>query len=127
MNPIHERVHDAKIAAAATQTPEELRVPIRAGGQKLTVGRDDIRREQVVAAETVLSHQPTEAAAQGQPGDASSRDDPAGAGQAKGLRFSVVLAPGEAGLSARWALNRIDPDTLHRRQVDHSPALADGA
>ena len=100
MDPIFKRRDDTEISATAPQAPEEVRVLIRAGGQKLPVGRDEICRQQVVAAETVLPHQPAEAAAQGQPGNAGRRDDPAGAGQAKGLRFTVVLAPGEARLGA---------------------------
>ena len=113
MNSILERRDDAKIAAAAPQAPEEVRVLIRTGRQKLPVGDNEIRRQQVVAAETVLPHQPAEAAAQGQSGNAGRRDDPAGAGQSKGLCLMVVFAPGEPCLRARRAPGRIDPHAFH--------------
>src|SRR6202043_1586306 len=39
---------------------------------------------------------------------------------------SVVFAPSQASLGPRGARLRIDPYALHRRQVDHQPALAHG-
>src|SRR6516165_9231170 len=124
MKPIFERSDDTKVAAAAAQTPEEIGVLVWADGQKFTLGGDEVGGEQVVAAEAVLAHQPAEHATQSEAGNAGRRDDPAGAGQAKGLRLAVVLAPGEASLGPRNALKRIDPDTLHRREVDHQAAVA---
>jgi hypothetical protein len=41
-------------------------------------------------------------------------------------RGSVELAEQDAGLRAHDACIRIDVDALHRSQVDHDPAVADG-
>ena len=42
------------------------------------------------------------------------------------LRLRVHVAEKAAGLSARHALGRIDPDAAHERHVEHQPALAHG-
>jgi hypothetical protein len=39
------------------------------------------------------------------------------------LRLAVELAPGDAALGSGGAGLRINMDTLHRRQVDHHPAV----
>src|SRR5271168_473701 len=90
MKLVLERGNDTEIAAAAAQAPEQIRMLIGARSQKLSVGGDDVSRQQVVAAETMLAHQPAEATAQSQPGDAGGRHDAAGAGKAEGLAFAVV-------------------------------------
>ena len=41
------------------------------------------------------------------------------------LRLAVELAPEHAGLGARGARRRIDSDSLHRREVDHEPAVTE--
>ena len=101
MEPVLERGDDAEIAAAAAQAPEQFRVLLGARRHQFAVGGDDVGRDEVVAAEPVLAHQPAEPAAQGQPGDAGGRDHPAGAGETESLGLAVVLAPGQAGLGAR--------------------------
>ena len=52
-------------------------------------------------------------------------DDPADGGQAEELRLAVELAPEHAGLGPCRAGHRIDPDPLHRREVDHEAAVAE--
>jgi hypothetical protein len=49
----------------------------------------------------------------------------AGRRQSERLGFSVELSPGDPRLSTRGALDGIDPNTLHCRQIDHQPAIAD--
>jgi hypothetical protein len=41
------------------------------------------------------------------------------------LRRAIEFAPREARLRPDAALRRIDPDALHRAEVDHQPAVAD--
>ena len=53
-------------------------------------------------------------------------DDAAGGRQAERLRLAVELAPGDAALGARRPPRRVDAHALHRRQVDHQAAVADG-
>ena len=46
--------------------------------------------------------------------------------QAEGLRLVVELAPRHAALRLHRAPRAVDPDALHRREVDHQAAVADG-
>ena len=47
-------------------------------------------------------------------------------GEAKGLGFAVELAKFQTCLGADYAFRGIDADSLHRREVNHQTALADG-
>ena len=49
---VEEASHDAEIAAAAAQSPEEVLVLRRTGGHQPPVGQYDIRLEQVVNRQT---------------------------------------------------------------------------
>ncbi len=73
----------------------------------------------------MLSHQPADSPAERQARDPRVGDDPADRRQPVELRLAVELAPEHAGLSARGARRRIDPDPLHRREVDHEAAFAE--
>jgi hypothetical protein len=68
--------HDAEVAAAAPNSPEELGVLVGAGGEELAVGRDDVDREELVDGEPVLAHDPADPAPEGEPGQAGMGDDP---------------------------------------------------
>ena len=125
VKPVLERGDDAEVAAAATDAPEEVRVLILAGGENLAVGRHQVDRDQVVYRRPVLSHEPADTAAQGEPRDAGVRDDPAYRRQSVKLRLAVELAPQHAGLRPGRTRHRIDPDPLHRREVDHEAAFAE--
>ena len=50
---------------------------------------------------------------------------PAHRRQAVKLGLAVELAPQHAGLSARGARRRVDPDPLHRREIDHEATVAE--
>ena len=49
VRPELEGRHDAEVAAAAAQCPEQVRVLLGAGGEEATVGGHDVGRDQVVA------------------------------------------------------------------------------
>src|SRR5262245_63446936 len=70
-----ERGHDAEIAAAAPQRPEQVRVLSSAHVQELAVGRDDVSREQIVDGQSELARGPAEAAAQREAGDAGRSEE----------------------------------------------------
>jgi hypothetical protein len=55
--------HDAEVAAAAAQSPEEIRVVVGARANLFAIGGDDLRRAQIIAREAKSATQPTEAAA----------------------------------------------------------------
>ncbi len=121
-----ERGRDAEVPAAAAQAPEQLAVLVLARVHQTTVGGDHVGRHQVVAGQAVLAHEPTDAAAEREAGDAGARHEPAGHGQAEGLRLVVELGPGEARLRGCGLRLHVDADALHRREVDHDPAVAGG-
>ena len=121
-----ERRDDAEIAAAAPERPEQVRMLVGAGGDERAVGGDDVGREQVVAGEAVLAHQPAEAAAQRQPADAGVGDGPAGRGEAERLGLAVEFAPEQAALGVGRARSGVDADALEAAQVDHQAAVAHG-
>src|SRR5205823_9539734 len=95
-----------------------------ARGQHAAVWGDDVGREEVVAGEPVLAHQPPDPAAQREAGDTGARDEAAGGGEAERLRFLVELAPDDAALGAGRLRARVDPDSLHRRQVEDEAVVA---
>ena len=65
----------AEVAAAAAKGPEQIAIVLRTRRQKLPLGGHDVERQDVVAREAVLPHQPADATAQGEPGNAGCRDD----------------------------------------------------
>ena len=114
-----------EVAATAAQSPEEIRVFAGAGGNQAPIGGHHIGREQVVAAQAVLAHEPTESTAEGEAGDPGGGDDAAGGGQAKDLRFPVELTPGDAAVDPGPAGGWVDPDAFHAGQVDRQTAIAE--
>jgi len=70
MQLVLERGDDPEVAAAAAEAPEQVRVLALTRLDQPPAGRYDIRRNQVVAHEAVLSHQPADAAPQGYSADA---------------------------------------------------------
>ena len=123
---ILEGGHQAQIAAAAAQAPEQVGVVGGARRQQAAVGGDDVGRQEIVDDETALAHQPAETAPEREAGNPRRRDLTPGRGQAERLRLVIEIAPRHAGLRRHRAPLPIDPDALHRRQVDHEPAVADG-
>ena len=125
MQLVFERGDDAEVAAAAAQSPEQVRVIVGARGQEPAIGGDDVGGEQVVAGQAVLALQPADAAAEGEAGDAGRRHGAAGGGESEGLGLAVELSPGQARLGVRDPLHRIYPDAFHGRQVDDQSVVAD--
>ena len=124
---IFQRCGDAEVAAAATQGPEQIRARVRRHVEDVAVGGHQLDRGQVVGREPVLRHQPAQAAAQRQPGDAGRRDRAARDGEPVGRSLAIQLAPQHAALRAHGTRARVDVDPLHRRQVDHQRAVDHGA
>ena len=87
-----ERRRDAEIPAAAADRPEEIGMLVGIRARDGAVGEHHLRRAQVVERHAEARHQPAEAAAERQAGDAGARDDAAGGGEAVQLRLAVELA-----------------------------------
>ncbi len=116
---------DAEVPAAAPECPEEVGMRVLRHVEDLAVGRDELDRDEVVRGEPVLRHDPAEAAAEGEPGNARRRDRAARDGQPV-LRDGVVeLAPGEPALCGYEARVGIHRRLLHLCEVDHHRAVRD--
>ena len=126
MNVVLERRRNPEVAAAAANCPEQIRVLVGARVCDAGVRHHDLGRPEVIERQTVLRHQPTQTATERQPGDARAPDDTAGRRQTVDLRFAIELGPEDTTLCARHAGARVDVDSLHRRQVDHQPAVDGG-
>ncbi|CAH0307982.1 hypothetical protein SRABI128_04405 [Microbacterium sp. Bi128] len=118
VHPVLERRHDAEVPAAAAQRPEQVLVLAFAGGKEFSLGRDDVGREEVVAAEAILAAQVSNAAAEGQPGDAGRADNAAGSCQPEGMGRVVEVGPRRTRLRARRRGCRINPDAGHVGEID---------
>ena len=125
MQAIVEAGDDAEIAAAALQAPEQVGVLAVARDDDPAIGGHHLAGDEVVAGEAVGPLEPAAAAAERQPGDAGRRHAAAGHGEPVLLGRGIELAPGDAGLGAHRALDRVDLDLLHRREVDGEAALAE--
>jgi hypothetical protein len=76
-------------SAAATQAPEQVHVGLGAGDNDLARRSDDLARKNVVAGQSVFSYQPTDTAAEGQPGNSRFRDDTGGNSQTVNMGFTI--------------------------------------
>src|SRR5262249_38514146 len=96
----------------------------RAAAEPRAVGRDDLRSEQVVGGQAVLAHEPSDAAAEGQPGDAGMADDAGRHREPEPLSRPVHIRPQAPGPGADRPCARIDLDGGHGRTAHAEPALA---
>ena len=117
---------DAEVAAAPPQRPEQIGVVAFAGPQQLAVGRHHVGGQQIVDREPVLAAEPAETAAERQSGDSGRRVDAERRRPAERLRFAVEVAQRGTRRDARPPVHRVDPDGLHRRQIDEQAAVAHG-
>jgi hypothetical protein len=122
VEPILERGDGAQTGAAA-QSPVEVGILGVAGGHVSAVRGHGFERDHIVRREAVLVAQPTDAAAEREPGDPRLRDDAERCRQAVSLSRCVELAQCHAGLGARRLRCRVDVDRLHCRQVDDEAAV----
>ena len=97
MEPELEGGDDAEIAAAAAQSPKEVRVLGVAGAHKLPVGGDDVGRDEIVDRQSEFARGPAEAAAERQAGDAGRRVDAGRRRKAEFLRLAVEVGERRAG------------------------------
>ena len=116
--------HDAEVAAAAADRPEQVGVVLLAGDVEGAVAGDHVRGQQVVEREAEPPREVADAAAEGQPADAGGRDDAARRGQPEGVRRGVQVAPRRAARDPGRVRQRVDPHTTHGGQVDDHAVVA---
>jgi hypothetical protein len=109
-----ERADDAEVPAATSERPEQVGVIVGGCSDDVALGGDDLGFHEVVDGETVLAHEPADAAAQGEAADAGVAHDAARGGQTVSLCLDVDVAPQGAALYAGGALGSIDGDGAHR-------------
>ncbi len=120
-----ERADDAEVPAAAPQRPEQVGVIVGRCPNDVALGGDHLGLDEVVDGEPVFAHEPAEAAAQAEATDAGVADDAARGGKTVCLCLVVDVAPQGAALDEGCALDGIDRDGAHRREVDHDAVVAD--
>lgn len=116
--------HDAEVAAAALEGPEEVGVLGGGGLGDGAVGEDDLVLDDVVRRPAVLVAVEVDAAAQEEAGDADGRETAAGDGQVVRLQEAEDVAPAVGGADAQDALVGVE---LQGGQVghDHQDAVVD--
>ena len=117
---------DTEVAAAAADRPEEVRVLVGAGGQEPTIGGHDLDGLERVDGQAVLAHEPADAAAEREAGDADGAGVTERGRKPVGRGRERVLAGGQARLRPGRPSLDIDVEPLHVRDVEHDPAI-DGA
>jgi hypothetical protein len=98
-------------------------VRILAGRDEAAVGEDDVGRDEVVDREAVLAAEVAVAATQRESADTRRRHDPGRRGQTEGMRGVVEIAEHGTAPDGDERSFGIDPHAVHRREVDHEPAV----
>ena len=123
VQPELELGHDAEVAAAAAQRPEQVRVLGRTRPDTAPVGQHDLGRLEVVDREPVHPAEPSPAAAECQPADTRVADCAGRDRQTVLLGGGVELPERGAPADADPAGRRIDHDVVDQAQIDHHTAL----
>ena len=120
--PVLEAGHDAEVAAAAADRPEQVRLVLGVHAPQLSIGRHDLGGEDVVDRQAVEAAEVADAAADG---DAA---DPDRAGVPEAGRETVLdglgdLASGQAGLGPGGPAVGVDLEALHVAEIDDDAAV----
>src|SRR5690606_3085064 len=114
---------NAKVAATAAQTPQEVAVFRFAGVDDPAVSRYHFGGNQVLGAHAILAAEPAKAATQGETGNTGGRDHAHGHGQAKGLGGGIQLTNGDAPTGPYAPADGIHFDLLQPGEVDDQAAV----
>jgi hypothetical protein len=125
VQPELEPGHNAEVAAAAAEPPEQLRVAGLVDVEPFAVGGDQLVARDVVAREPEPAREPAHSPAEGQAADARVGDVAGGRGEAVRHRGPIERAEQCAALDPGAPALGIDADAPHRRQVDHQAAVRD--
>jgi hypothetical protein len=114
---------DAEVPAGATKPPQKLLVLVAVRTDDASVGSDELRADEVVAGQAVLSRKVADPAAERKPADAGGADDAAGCHEAEPLRRRVEVEPGRPAFCSGNLRGAVHINTAHPREVDHEPAV----
>ena len=119
-----EARRDAEVRAGAAQAPEQLRFVGLGRADQPSIGGHELDRSKVVDRQAEPALEPSDAAAEGQPGDAGMPDHPDRADEPMLGAGDVERAEERATAGAGQAGGRIDGDLVEPGEVDHDPAVA---
>src|SRR5690606_21423846 len=119
VQPVLEPGHDAEVATAAAERPEEIRMRLGIDAQKLAVRGDDFSRQERVDRQAVLAYKVPDPTAQRD----SANPDRGGIAEpgreAMRSHCHGVFTRGQTRLSPRRAPFDIDLQGPHVREIDH--------
>ena len=121
-----ERRHHAEVAAATPQRPEQVGVLVVAGVDEIALRRHQVHAGELVDREPVSTHDPPDAATEGEAGEPGVGHDASRDGEPVLLGRQVDLAEQHPRLGVRGPLLRVHLDLVHRTQVDQHPVVARG-
>src|SRR5262245_35724792 len=98
----------AEIAASAAYGPEQIGFLVLASPDRLALGGDELDGYEIIESETMLAHQPTQTAAEGEPRNSGARHYTAGDRQAVPLGLAIEFAPCDAALRPHPSVLRLD-------------------
>ena len=106
--------------------PQQVGVFRAAGLHELAVGGDHVDSEELIDRQTVLPHQPADAAPEREARESRVGDDTRGHCQSECLCLSIEVAKQNAGLDRGRPRDGVHANSLHRREVDDDAAVAGG-
>ena len=119
-----EARHHTEVATTAADGPEQVGVLLFARRDDAALGRDQLDRDERIDRQAVLAHQPADATAERQAGQADAAGVAEWRREPVGTRRRGVLASGQAGLGPGEAPLGVDVQALHAAQVEDDAALA---
>ncbi len=114
---------DAEVASSSPERPQQLGVFVLARAREASVGRDQIRPDDVVARQTVLRRQVADAASEGEAAHTGRPDDAARRHEALRHRRAVEVEPRRATFRAGEPGVLVHVHAPHAREVDHEAAV----
>jgi hypothetical protein len=118
--------HDAKVAAAATQRPEQVLLMVVGRDDDAAVREHDLRGEQIVEGQPEAADQRAVAAAQGEARHADAADRARHRREAERIGHCEHVRGPRTARNSRRAAVGVDDHVVHAAQVDHD-ALAQRA
>ena len=117
----------AEISAASAERPEEVLVLRSAGGENLSIGGYDLRRQQIVDGHSVLTNEPANPASKGQAADPCLGHNSARDGKTEDMRFPIDVAQSCSAFNSNLSGDSIHEDGAHSRQIDDQPIVTNRA
>src|SRR5262249_42389205 len=114
---------DAEVAASSAEAPQQLGVLIHVRSDNRPVDGDKLGSDDVVAGETELGRQVSDAAAHRKPTHARRGHHSAGGDEPVSKRGAVAVEPRRAAARTSGHRGRVYLDAAQRRDVDHEAVV----